>query len=108
MKPSDDRLTRRLWALGGVALIIVAPLAIGARLADEAGEPKAATAAVRVGPPRVLEGDAPRDASWDVQYRRTQVLLLKSDLVLGAALREEGILDLPVLKGAKETPKQWL
>jgi len=108
MKPSNDRLTRRLWELGGVALIIVATLAIRAALGDDAGEPKEATATLRVGTPRVLEGNAPRDANLYEQYRRTQVLLLKSDLVLGAALREEGILDLPVLKGAKETPKQWL
>jgi len=107
MKPSNNSVTRRLWELVGVAAIIVATLAIRAALADDAGEPKSATATLRVGTPR-LEGNAPSNANLYEQYRRTQVLLLKSDVVLTGALREEGILDLPVLQAAKGTPKQWL
>src|SRR5262249_44057421 len=108
MKLSNNSVIRRLWELGGVAAIVIATLAIRAALGDDASEPKEATATLRVGYPQRLEGNAPRDATLYEQYRKTQVQLLKSDLVLGGALREEGILDLPVLQAEKGTPKQWL
>jgi hypothetical protein len=108
MKLPNSSVVRRLWELGGVAAIIVASLAIRAALGDDASEPKEATATLRVGSPRPLEGNAPRDANFYEQYRRTQVQLLRSDLVLGGALHEEGILDLPALQAAKGAPKQWL
>src|SRR5690242_1088168 len=105
MKLPNSSVVRRLWELGGVAAIIVASLAIRAALGDDASEPKEATATLRVGSPRPLEGNAPRDANFYEQYRRTQVQLLRSDLVLGGALHEEGILDLPALQAAKGAPK---
>jgi polysaccharide biosynthesis transport protein len=108
MKPSINCLTRRVLGFVGVALVIVATLAIRAALGDDAIEPKEARATLRVGIPQRLAGNAPIDTNMYEQYRGTQVLLLKSDLVLGAALREEGILDLPVLKAAKGEPKRWL
>jgi len=91
-----------------VAVIIVATFAIRAALGDDMSEPKEATATLRVGVPQRLEGNATIDTNMYEQYRRTQVQLLKSDLVLTAALRQEGILDLPLLKAAKGEPKQWL
>jgi hypothetical protein len=108
MKPSHSNIVRRFWEFVGVAAIVLATLAIRGALGDDTGEPKEATATLRVGNPQRLEGNAPRDANLYEQYRGTQVQLLKSDLVLSGALREEGILDLPLLKAAKGTPKQWL
>jgi len=99
---------QRLWELAGVAAIVLATLAIRGALGEDAEATKEVTATLRVGSPQPVGGNAPRDANLYEQYRRTQVQLLKSDLVLSGALREEGILDLPVLKGAKGTPKQWL
>ena len=63
MKPSNNNVIRRLWELGGVAVIIVATLAIRAALGDDAGEPKEATATLRVGTPQRPEGNVPRDAN---------------------------------------------
>jgi capsular polysaccharide biosynthesis protein len=106
MKPSNRSVIRRLWELAGVAAIVAA--AIHATFGDDAGEPNSATATLRVGYPQISQGNAPHDANMYEQYRGTQVLLLKSDLVLSGALREEGVLDLPVLQAAKGAPKQWL
>lgn len=108
MKSSSSSIVRRFWEFVGVAGIVLATLAIRGALGDDAGDPESATATLRVGSPRLQQENAPRDANLYEQYRRTQVQLLKSDLVLTGALREEGILDLPLLQAAKGTPKQWL
>jgi hypothetical protein len=72
---------------------------------SKSGDLYEATAVLRVGMP--ISGAAIDTNAYE-QYRRTQILLIRSDLVLGAALRKEGILDLPMLQSHKDTPKQFL
>jgi capsular polysaccharide biosynthesis protein len=67
------------------------------------------TSTLRVGMPKGgLDGIVSGDTQIYEQYRRTQVGFIRTDLVLGAALRKEGILDLPMLQAQKGTPKQFL
>jgi hypothetical protein len=67
------------------------------------------TSTLRVGMPKGgLDGIVSGDTQIYEQYRRTQVGLIRTDLVLGAALHREGILDLPMLQAQKGTPKQFL
>lgn len=66
------------------------------------------TSTLRIGLPRGWDGAATMDAGTYDQYRRTQVALIRSERVLDAALRKEGILDLPVVQAEKGTPKQFL
>jgi polysaccharide biosynthesis transport protein len=66
------------------------------------------TSSLRIGMPRGWDGGLQMDPGTYDQYRRTQVALIRSDLVLSAALRKDGILDLGMLQAEKGTPKQFL
>lgn len=67
-----------------------------------------AVAWLRIRDKNGMMGNANRDAAEYESYRRTQLELVKSPLVMTAALRQPGIIALKTLEERKDDPVSWL
>ena len=98
---------RRRWLLAACAgLMMGVPLAIVVWLI--APDPYEVAAWLHVGDPQNISGGPlSRNAAEYDQFRKTQAALIKSPLVLRAALDTPGIAELPVLQDKRE-PQKYL
>jgi len=99
---------RRLW--GALALVLGLGLLLGGAAVWYLSPPwYEAFALVKVSarPPAVLDG-RPLDREEFEVFKRTQVQLLRSNMVLNSTLRQQSISKLPIVEQHKLDPVAWL